>query len=319
MRVLVTGAAGLYGLHTLEALASQQNILRVYGFDDFSRSFPREADYMACRWGEKIQLVKQRFQETTVKELNSLNIDVVIHLAGYNSGKESINTPEEYFLNNEYGTFQLMQTLMRTKNRPFLIYASTIEIYGEPVYTPLDENHPVNPQNVHAVTKLAAEKHVLAASKWCNYPVLALRFTNTYGENQDICGYTSVVSSFIDRALRKEPLIIYSSGDQTRDFLYVKDAAQALCMAVTRQTSLEGTVINVGTGKQTSICELAEKIKRLTGSTSEIIKLPCEKGEPHRTPISTGPAFKLLAWTPQHTLEKGLLNTISWHKSVRSI
>jgi len=240
MRVLVTGAAGLYGHHVVEELTLQQNITKIYGFDDFSRGFPDEVNDPTGLIGGKYQFVRQRFQDASVKEINSLNIDVVVHLAGYNSGGEAGNTPEEYFLNNEYGTFHLIQILSRTKNRPFFIFASTAEIYGQPVYTPIDENHPCNPENVHAVTKLAAEQHVLAMGKWCNYPVASLRFSNTFGEYQNIYGYTSVIASFIDRVLRNEPLIIYGSGDQQRDFLYVKDLNNQTCKFNQRPNCING-------------------------------------------------------------------------------
>lgn len=319
MRVLVTGAAGLYGRHVVEELALQQNITKIFGFDDFSRGFPNEDDDPTWQYGGKFQFAKQRFQDTSVKELNSLNIDVVIHLAGYNSGRESGNTPEEYFLNNEYGTFQLMQNLQRTKNRPFFIFVSTAEIYGNPVYTPIDENHPCNPQNVHAVTKLAAEQHVLAMGKLSNYPVASLRFSNTFGEYQNIYGYTSVIASFIDRALRNEPLIIYGSGEQQRDFLYVKDAAKALVLAVNHRTDLEGMIINVATGRLISISKLANLVKELIGSTSELIMLPCEKTEPCGLPLTNQRVKKLLGWSPACSLEQGLVNTINWHRIVQNI
>ncbi len=319
MRVLVTGAAGLYGMHMIEELESQPGVAKIYGLDDFSRGYPLEEDFASRPWGPKVQIINQRFQEITVKELNSLDLDAIIHLAGYNSGKESLNTPEEYFLNNEYGTFQLMQTLLRTRNRPFFIYASTIEVYGEPVYTPVDEKHPVNPGNIYAVTKLAGEKHVMAVGKLCNYPVTALRFTNTFGENQNIFGYTPVVSAFIDRALRNEPLIIYGTGKQTRDFLYVKDAARAISLCLTRRKAVDGLIISISTGKLTSISELAEIVKQLTGSSSEIIQLPCEKGEQSGIPVDTKLARQVLEWFPTYDINEGLLRTICWYKSLYSI
>lgn len=319
MRVLVTGAAGLYGHHLVEELALRQDIVKIYGFDNFSRGFPDEDDDPIWQFGEKLQICNQRFQDTTVKELNSLNIDVVIHLAGYNSGGESVNTPEEYFLNNEYSTFQLMQTLTRTKNRPFFIFASTTEIYGRPVYTPVDENHPANPQNVYAVTKLAAEQHILAMGKCYNYPVTSLRFSNTFGEYHNICGYTSVMASFIDRALRNEPLIIFGSGDQQRDFLYAKDAAKALALAITRQKELDGKIVNVATGRLVSINQLADLVKELAGSTSDIIKLPSERTEHCGLPLATTQARALLGWSAAWSLEEGITNTINWHKVVQSI
>lgn len=319
MKVLVLGVAGLYGVHLVEELISHQDICKVYGLDDFSRGYPPEEDVITNPWGKKVEIIKERFQDLSLKDLNSLNVDIVIHLAGYNSRKESINIPEDYFSNNEYGTFQLMQNLLKTKNRPFFIYASTTEVYGESVYTPVDEKHHVSPQNTYAVTKLAAERHILAIAKLYNYPASILRLTSTFGENQNICGYTSVISSFIDRALRNEPLIIYGSGKQLRDFIYVKDAVKAMHLAVVNRGAIQGYVINIATGTLTCICDLAEKIKHLTGSSSEIIKLPCEKGDSSGFVINTELAQRLLGWAPDYQVDEGLLRTICWYKGLKSI
>lgn len=305
MKVLITGAAGLYGLHTVEELMSRKDISVIYGLDDFSRGFPREEGFMSQYRGSKLKYLNQKFQDITVKELNTMDPDIVIHLAGYNSGKESMNTPEEYFLNNEYGTFKLIQTLLRTRKRPFFVFASTTEVYA--------------PRNVFAVTKLAAEQHIMATGRWDNYPAVSLRFTSTYGENQNIFGYTTVVTRFIDRALRNEPLIIYGSGEQTRDFMYVKDAARALSMAVTHRKSLEGLVIDIVTGRLTTINGLADIIRELTGSSSEIIKLPCRIGEFSAELLETGAAADVLNWSPNYDLRDGLKRTICWHKSLKSI
>lgn len=319
MRVLLTGAAGLYGYHTLRELSSWNQVSKIVGLDDFSRGFPQEEEFMSGPWGAKVQIIKQRYQDCTVKEINSLNVDVVVHLAAFDSGKESINTPEEYFLNNEYGAFQFIQTLLRTRNKPYLIFASTTELYGSPVYVPVDERHPVNPLNVYAVTKLAAERHIMAAGKAFSYPVTSLRFTNTYGENQNVYGYTSVVTSFIDRALRNEPLIIYGTGEQTRDFLYAKDAARAVCAAIVRLKQAEGRVLNIATGRLTKIRDLAKKIIRLAEAASEIINLPCEREELQGAAIDSSQALKILGWKPDYQLEEGLLNTIDWYKCLYSV
>lgn len=319
MKILVLGVAGLYGVHTVEELLGCPDVCKIYGIDDFSRGCPPEEDILVNPWGEKVQIIKERFQELTVKELNSLNVDVVIHLAGYNSRKESMNIPEEYFATNEQGTFQLVQKLLKTKNRPLLIYASTTEVYGDPIYTPIDEQHPVNPQNLYSVTKLAAEKHILAIARWCRYPAVVFRFTSTFGENQNICGYTSVISSFIDRALRNEPLIIYGSGKQCRDFLYAKDAARAIKLASLNRDLIDGSVINVATGKLTCILSLAEIVKKLTGSSSEIIKLPGEKGEPECVEIKAELVNKVLKWSPRFSLEEGLYRTVCWYKGLQGV
>jgi len=316
MRVLLTGAAGLYGYHTLQEMAVESRVSRVFGLDDFSRGFPQYEDYVADSWGDKVQIITQRFQDCTVKEINSFDVDVVIHLAGFNSTRESANTPEEYFLNNEYGTFRFIQTLLRTRNKPLLIYASTTEVYGFPVYSPVDEKHPSNPLNIYSVTKLAAERHAMAAGIWFNYPVTALRLTNTFGENQNINGYTSVVCSFIDRALRNEPLIIYGTGEQARDLMYARDAAGAICAAAMRPKSVAGKVLNIATGRMITIRDLANKIIELTESTSEIINLPREKGEVEGNSIDLSLTQQTLNWQPRYKLEEGLIKTINWHRSL---
>lgn len=319
MNFLITGAAGLYGVHLIEELAGCQDVNKIYGIDDFSRGYPSEEEFTAKSWGDKVEIIKGRFQDISLKDIQSFDVDVVIHLAGYNSRKESLHIPEDYFSNNEYGTFLFVNKLLKTKKHPFFIYASTTEVYGAPIYSPIDEKHQLDPQNLYSVTKVAAEKHILTMGKLSTYPVAVLRFTSTFGENQNISGYTSVITSFIDRALRNEPLIIYGSGKQTRDFLYVKDAVRAIHQACLAQKAVEGKVINIATGTLTCITDLAEKVKNLTGSNSEIIKLPGEKGEPTGGPIDTQLARQLLCWGQQFSLNKGLSRTISWFKGLRSL
>lgn len=319
MKVFITGVAGLYGIHTVEEIKKNIKVEKIYGIDDFSRGFPSEQYIFAHQWGGNVEIKKQRFQDLTVKELDYLAIDVFIHLAGYNSSKESMNTPEEYFLNNEYGTFQIMQKLLRTKKRPHLIFASTTEVYGPTVGEILNKNQAKNPQNVHAVTKLAAENHLIAQKIWNKYPITILRFTSTYGENQNIYGFKSVISAFIDRALRNEPLIIYGAGNQKRDFLYVKDAAKAIALAISNKEKVEGLSLNIGTGKVTSIIELAEIIKKITGSSSEIINLPADKGELSGAPVDLKYAKEVLGWQPQYSLDDGLKRTVNWYKCLQSI
>ncbi|NIQ01207.1 MAG: NAD-dependent epimerase/dehydratase family protein, partial [Nitrospinaceae bacterium] len=153
-----------------------------------------------------------------------LDLDAVVHLAAFISIPESMDQADAYFRNNEWGTFRLMQMLVRTKNWPLMVYASSPEVYGNPIYTPIDIHHPMLPRSIYAVTKLAAEKHCKAMHEWYKYPVVVIRNFNTYGENQDISANAGVVSKFILNALRNEPLVVHDSGKQTRDFQYVKDA-----------------------------------------------------------------------------------------------
>lgn len=315
MRVLVTGAAGLYGVHLVDDLVRRSDITRIFGLDDFSRWYFQQDPFIKSKeFDQKFVLVKKKFYDLTVAELDEMNLDAIVHLAAHISIPESMERADDYFKNNEWGTFRLMQTLIRTVNWPLVIYASSPEVYGNPIYTPMDINHPMLPRSIYAVTKLAAEKHCKAMHEWYKYPVIVIRNFNTFGENQDISGNAGVVSAYIIRALKNETLIIHDSGEQTRDFQYVKDAVRAYSLVITKDKRFAGEVFNIGTNSQTSIKNLAETIKRLTGSKSEII---FERGRAADL-MSLEADYTLInqktGWKPEYSLEDGLKRTIAWYK-----
>lgn len=316
MRVLITGVAGLYGVNLVEELLSHEEVALIFGVDDFSRGFPGEEDFLYPKvWGPRFQLIKSKFQDLTVKKINSLNVDFVVHLAGYNSAEESIKTPNEYFQNNEFGSFRFLQRLLRTKNRPYLIYLSTVEVYGDQLYTPIDIDHPTRPKSIYAVTKLSGENHCLALARRHQYPATVIRSTSTYGENQNLCGYLSVVATFIERACKGEPLIIYGTGGQSRDFLYVKDAVRAIYLIIKHKDLFMNKTIHLAGGKLTTIKELAVLVKAVANSESEIIHLPCDKSAVPGLALDT-PELSAAGWVPEITLKQGLTRTYNWYKQI---
>lgn len=318
MRVLITGVAGLYGVNLVEELLAHGEVTMVFGVDDFSRGFPGEADFLhPTVWGPRFQLIKGKFQELTVKKINSLNVDVVVHLAGYNSAEESMKTPNEYFQNNEFGTFRLLQKLLRTKNRPYLIYLSTVEVYGDHLYSPVDIDHPVRPKSIYAVTKLNGENHCLALARRYQYPTTVIRSSSTYGENQNLCGYLSVVAAFIKRACKGEPVIIYGTGGQSRDFLYVKDAVRAIYLIMTQKETYLGKTVHLASRQLVTIKELAHLVKLVTRSEVDIIHLPCEKSTIPGFALDT-PELAASGWAPEFTLQQGLTRTFNWYKQLIS-
>ena len=317
MNVLVTGAAGLYGTHLVDQLVQRSDVNRVIGVDDFSRKYFLEDPFIHSKELEKkFSLLRMKFYDLTVMDLDNLNLDAVVHLAAHISIPESMERADDYFKNNEWGTFHLMQVLARTKNWPLVVYASSPEVYGNPVYTPMDINHPMLPRSIYAATKLAAEKHCKVMYEWYKYPVIVIRNFNTFGENQDISGFAGVVSTFILKALRNETIKIHNTGEQTRDFQYVKDAVRAYSLVITKDKHLAGEVFNIGTKKQTSIRELAETVKRLAGSNSEI---EFEEGRCADL-MSLEADYTLInektGWEPQFTMDEALSRTIKWYKKL---
>lgn len=315
MNVLVTGAAGLYGIHLVDELVKRPDIKKVIGVDDFSREYFEDDPFIKSpEFDSKFILKKKKFYDLTVEELDEMELDAFVHLAAHISIPESMERANDYFRNNEWGTFHLMQILFRTKKWPLMIYASSPEVYGNPLYTPMDIHHPMLPRSIYAATKLAAEKHCKAMYEWYKYPVIVIRNFNTFGENQDISGYAGVVSTFILKSLNDEHIVIHNSGEQTRDFQYVKDATRAYSLVIDKEKSLSGEVFNIGTQNQTSIKDLAQTIKRLSGSKSEIEFKPGRAADL----MSLEADYKLIqektGWEPQFSLEEGLKRTIEWYK-----
>lgn len=315
MKVLITGAAGLYGIHLVDELVRRPDIEAVIGVDDFSRQyFEKDPFIKSTEFEQKFSLIQKKFYDLTTKEIDSMELDAVVHLAAHISIPESMERADDYFKNNEWGTFRLMQTLARTKNWPIMVYASSPEVYGNPIYTPMDIHHPMLPRSIYAVTKLAAEKHCKAMHEWYKYPVIVIRNFNTFGENQDISGNAGVVSNFILKALKNETIVIHDSGDQTRDFQYVKDAIRAYSLVITKDKKLAGEVFNIGTECQTSIKNLAKIIKKLSGSGSDIQFQPGRAADLMSLEADYSMINKKTGWKPEFSLEEGLKRTIAWYK-----
>ncbi|PIQ95772.1 MAG: hypothetical protein COV67_13040 [Nitrospinae bacterium CG11_big_fil_rev_8_21_14_0_20_56_8] len=316
MKILVTGAAGLYGVHLVDELVRRPDVDQVIGVDDFSRSYFQPDPFIPSpEFDKKFRLIRRKFYDLTSREIDSMDLDAIVHLAAYISIPESMEYSDAYFRNNEWGTFRLMQVLLHSRTWPLMVYASSPEVYGNPIYTPMDIHHPMLPRSIYAVTKLAAEKHCKAMHEWYKYPVVVIRNFNTYGENQDISSNAGVVSRFILSALNDKPILIHDNGRQTRDFQYVKDAVRAYSLVMTRDKQYAGDVFNIGTGKQTSINTLARMIRDLAGSQSEIINRPGRSADLMSLEADYSLIHERTGWSPQWALEQGLKRTIEWYRA----
>lgn len=318
MRILVTGAAGLYGIHLVDRLVKRDDVSKVFGVDNFSRNFLMKDPFEQIKSPEfekKFEFIRKDYRDLDIRTINLMELDAVIHLAAFVAIEESMDVPDCYFKNNEEGTFNLCQILLKSRKQPKLIYASSPEVYGNPKYVPMDEDHPLNPVSIYAVTKLACEKHCMAVHNWHGYPTNIIRNFNTFGGNENIWAYTAVIPKFIRNSLLGEPLPIEGKGDQTRDFLYVKDAIEAYSLLLEKKHwNIHGEIFNIGTGKQTSILELAETIKELANSKSEIISIKPRPADLIALHADVTKSKKVLNWEPKFTLKEGLAQTVNWYK-----
>ena len=323
MKVVITGSSGFYGTHLMDVLFNNIEDIEIVGIDTDQRlnDFPvdpftviRNQDAL----NKRFKRISMDFRELNSDKIDSLNSDYIIHLAALVSIPESMKIPLDYFQVNEYGTFNLCQELVKTKTQPHLIYASSPEVYGNPSYTPIDIDHPFRPRSFYAASKLAAEKHCMVLHEWYDYPVTVVRNFNTYGENQSNTyrGFPAVVPDFITKALTNKKLTIHDDGNQTRDLMYVKDAVDAYKRVIEKNNESKGQTFNIGTGIQTSIKDLAQKIISISDSKSEIDFIEGRPADLERLEADISKTSEILDWSPKFNIEDGLKITIKWYKNL---
>ncbi len=264
MNFLITGAAGFLGSSLANQLAREGHQVR--GLDDLSTGDPQAlaADVHFTR-GD----VSDRPKLWTLLQ----EVDVVYHLAARVSVPESISYPRDYNNVNVGGTVALMEA-MRDVGVRRVVLASSGAVYGDLGEQPLRESMIPNPRSPYAVSKLAAEYYVRTIGGLWGIETVSLRIFNAYGPGQHLtASHPPVVPHYLRQAQRGGTLVVHGDGSQTRDYVYVDDVVSALVAAATAP-NINGLVINVGSGKETSIRDLIKAVQNVTGSSAEVIYSP---------------------------------------------
>jgi len=307
----VTGGAGFIGSHLVDRLLERN--FKVIVLDDFSSGNINNIWHHLTNKGFKLVRGSVLDKELVYSVVS--NVDLIVHLAAQVHVDRSILEPEYTVQVNTIGTLNVLEAA-RKHEVELIIHMSSCEVYGTARYVPMDEKHPLNPTSPYAASKAAADR--LAYSYYNTYklPVVIVRAFNVYGPRQRDKGYAAVIPKFIRRVLGRRPPVIYGDGKQTRDYLYVDDMIRALELVMEHGEKLVGMAVNIGSGCEVSILELAYKILELADMQSELkpVFAPSRPGEVRRLIADIELAERELGFRPSIPLEEGLKRLIEWYK-----
>lgn len=294
--MLVTGGAGFIGSHLVDALLARGD--EVVVLDDLSSGCLD--NLKGCAGNPAFRFIRGDIRDEKVVGLALEDVDAVIHEAALISVLLSIENPELVHSVNVGGTARLLEA-SSAKGVERFVYASSCAVYGEQAKLPISEDAQPNPLSPYAKSKLEAERSCLASE----LETVCLRYFNVYGPRQTLGEYAGVMVRFAEHLRANQPPIIYGDGEQTRDFVHASDVVEATLLALERDVA--GEVINVGSGKATSISQLCKIFLKTTGKTDlEPVYGPPRVGDIKRSQADIRKAGGLLGFKPKVSLEQGV-------------
>ena len=312
--VLVTGAGGFIGSHLVEALIERSAEVRAFVHYN-SRNDWGFLEELSTDKKNNINLISADLRDYHAVQQATKRVDIVFHLGALIGIPYSIAFPNDVVETNIIGTLNILKASLNS-NVSKIIHTSTSEVYGTAQYTPIDENHPLNPQSPYAATKVATDK--LAESFYRSYglPISILRPFNTFGPRQSL---RAIIPTIIAQLLQSQKVIV-GNLKPSRDFTFVSDTVSGFIM-LAKKKGVEGDTFNLGTGKDITIKELISLISKLIGLMAKIEvderRIRGNKSEVMQLISNNSKAMNILDWQPKYTLEEGLRATIDWMKETK--
>lgn len=315
-RVLITGGAGFIGGHIADAYLSRGD--KVWIVDDLSSgkltNVPDEAEFVRMDIGDNDL-------EALFREVGGF--DIVNHHAAQIDVRVSVANPRLDAKVNVDGFLNVVENAVRYRAKRFLFVSSGGTIYGDTTQLPSLENTPLKPLCPYAVSKVSAEYYLNYFQAVHGLDTVTLRYGNVYGPRQDPHGEAGVVAIFSNRILAGEPLTIFGTGEQTRDYVYIGDVVRANLLfsevPLPASADVSGRSYNIGTGRGTSVKELAQKLMRAADRTVDIAKAPARTGELMHTYLDVSRAGLVAGWTPEVSLDQGLKQTFDYFASQQAM
>ena len=305
MRVLVTGGAGFIGSHVVDRLLADGH--RVDVVDNLSTGRPELVNAKAV--SHSCDIRSAHLDEVVA----AAEPEAVVHVAAQAAVARSTADPMTDASVNVLGTIALLASCRRHEVRRVVYISTGGAAYGDTDVIPTPEEHPARPTSPYGVSKVAAESYLGCWQGITGVSTLSLRLANVYGPRQNPLGEAGVIAIFAHRLLRDEPCVVHWDGEQTRDYVYVEDVADAVSRAVD-QSEARG-ILNVGTGVEVSVNELYRRLAGLAGVTRPPERGPRREGDWRRGALDATRAATVLGWKPLTTLEVGLAHTMAYFKA----
>ncbi len=306
MKILVTGGAGFIGSHIADAYIENDHDVVI-------------VDNLSTGRRENINPKARFFNlDITAKNIHQLFIeekfDIVNHHAAQIDVRKSVLDPIYDAGINIIGTINILESAVKSGVKKIIFASTGGAVYGEQIYFPADENHPINPVSPYGITKFSIEKYLnfYKVEYGLNYSVL--RYANVYGPRQNPFGEAGVVAIFTNKLLNQEQPVINGNGNQTRDYVFVGDIVIANLLVLNDNRS---DIYNIGTGIEITVNELFKLLNELIGSKFEEKHGPAAKGEQQRSVISSEKILKELNWKPTTSLIDGLKITLDFYNKYK--
>lgn len=308
--ILITGGVGFIGSHLFEKLVENNNFVLIIDnfsspyseneiiFSDITKNYEIKKDF---------NLIKGNLVDNSILTNIDYGIDIIFHLAAIPGVRYSIKNAAEVTNNNIISTVNIFENALK-KDVKKVVFASSSSVYGNPTYTPVDENHPKNPISPYAVSKLSCELYADYYFREFNLPVTSLRFYTVYGPRgrPDMA-----IRIFINNILHDKPLKIFGDGEQIRDFTFISDIVDGLILAAERGES-SGEIFNLGCSNPITLNQLIEKMYEITEKPKDIHYIEKQKGDVRVTHSNIEKAQKMLQFNPKVKIDEGLKRTYEW-------
>jgi dTDP-glucose 4,6-dehydratase len=312
--VLVTGGAGFIGSNFIRYMFNRYRDCRLIVVDALTyagsvENFPRDA-----MGSNRFEFWYGDVRNAQLMDTMVAQSDVVIHMAAESHVTRSIYDNAQFFETDVLGTQTVANAVVKhAKTVKLFVHLSTSEVYGTAVTERMNEDHPLNPMSPYASAKCGADRLVYSYAATYGIPAVIVRPFNNFGPTQHL---EKVVPRFVTSCLLKEPLTVHGDGSAARDFLYVDDHCLALDMLMHADSSrVVGQTINLGTGRHTSIAQVAAAVKTAMRADEVPVEYIGDRpGQVFRHTCNADKAGHLLDWRPRTSFEEGMERTVKWYR-----